>query len=432
MRTLLTGLLLLFLITSASAVTVYVSSPTSSSTVSTSFTLQASASSSNKVTGWAIYVDGATRFSTPGPTSSISVPLSVGTGSHSVVVRAWDSAGASGSSNLTVNATSSVQSTTRTTVTVNSPSGGASVSNPVTFSASASSPNGIAGWVIYMDGGQKIYQADNYSSSLKASVNLPSGSHGIYIRAWDRSNGGYGTSNTFSVNVGGTSSGGGSNGLPTPPSSATVIGHIENMSGFKTCSANCAGGQSTSNYWMAQFQTSPSTDGSSMQFFNGGNAWANVLWYKGLGPHNSASHFLWDFYVYFDSTSIANLHTAEYDLYQSINGFELMIGSQCNFGNNRWDTWNQAAGRWIGTSIPCPRFSPNSWHRIQWYMQRVSSTQYKYVTLVVDGKPYSVNQTYSGSYAGWADVVGVQWQLDLGGNGVDAHEWVDNVKLTMW
>ena len=234
------------------------------------------------------------------------------------------------------------------------------------------------------------------------------------------------------MNVGGTSSTTGGNGLPAPPSNATVISHIENMSGFKTCSANCAGGQSTSNYWLAQLQTSPSTDGSSMQFFNGGNAWANVLWYKGLGPHNSASHFLWDFYVYFDSTSIANLHSAEYDLYQSINGYELMIGSQCNFGNNRWDTWNQAAGKWIGTSIPCPRFSLNSWHRIQWYMQRVSSTQYKYVTLVVDGKSYSVNQTYSGSHAGRADVVGVQWQLDLGGNGVDAHEWVDNVKLTMW
>ncbi len=430
MRSLCTGLLLLLFITSASAVTVRVSSPTSS-TVSTSFTLQASASSSNKVTGWAIYVDGATKFSTPGPTSSISVPLSVSGGSHNVVVRAWDSSGASGSANLTVNASGSAATTTSgTTVWVNSPSNGASVSNPVTFSASASSPHGVAGWVIYMDG-QNVYQADNYSNSLSASVNLPSGTHSVYIRAWDRSSG-FGTSPTFSLNLTSSSGSSGSNGLPTPPSSATVFNHIEDMSGFKTCSANCAGGQSTSNYWMAPYQTSPSKDGSSLQFFNGGNAWANVLWYKGLGAHNSASHFLWDFYVYFDSTSIANLHTAEYDLYQSINGFELMVGSQCNFGNNRWDTWNQAAGAWVGTSIPCPRFSPSSWHHIQWYMQRVSSTQYKYVTLVVDGKAYSVNQTYTGSRAGWADVVGVQWQLDLGGNGVDAHQWIDNVKLSMW
>ncbi len=321
----------------ASAVTVYVSSPSSSS-VNTSFTLSASASSSNKVTGWAIYVDGATKFSTPGPTSSISVPLSVGTGSHSVVVRAWDSTGANGSRTLSISAS--------------------------------------------------------------------------------------GTSNSS-----GTSTSSGS--LPTPPSNAKVFYNIENMSGFKSCSANCAGGHSTTNYWMAQFQGSPSLDGSSVQFFNGGSAWANVLWYKELGAYNYATKFLWDFYVRFDS-SIHDLHSAEYDLYQSINGMELMVGSQCSFGNNRWDVWNQASGAWVPTSIPCPRFAEGSWHHIQWYVQRVSSTQYKYVTLVVDGKAYSVNRTYSGSHAGWSDKVGVQWQLDLGPNGVDSHEWVDKVKLTIW
>ena len=29
-------------------------------------------------------------------------------------------------------------------------------------------------------------------------------------------------------------------------------------------------------------------------------------------------------------------------------------------------------------------------------------------------------------------MIGVQWQLDLGANGVDAHEWVDKAKLTIW
>ncbi len=339
----LTALIVFLATASASslAVTVYVTSPTTYN-VSTSFTLKSYATSSNTVTGWAVYIDGNTAFKTPGPTSSISVPLTVGSGSHSVVVRAWDSSGAYGS----------------------------------------------------------------HSFSIYAS----------------------GSSTTTSSSTSSTST----SSLPTPPSTAKVFYNIDDMSGIKGCSAGCAGGQSTSNYWMAQWQGSPSMDGSSTEFFNGGSAWANVLWYKGLGANDWASHFLWDFYVRFDSTSIAYLHTAEYDLYQAIGGVELMAGSQCNFDNGVWDTWNQSAGHWVSTSIPCHRFSSGTWHHIQWYITRPSSNQYHYATLVVDGTAYSVNQTYYGNYQGWSDTVGVQWQLDLGSSGVDAHEWIDKVKLTIW
>lgn len=318
-----------------------------------------------------------------------------------------------------------------TSVSVSSPTNGSSVSSPVTFKASGSSTNGIAGWVIYVDN-SNAYQVDNNSNSLTASVSLGTGTHSVYIRAWDKVSG-YGTSSTFSINVGSSTSASPGAGLPTPPSTATVFNHIEDMSGYKTCSANCAGGQSTTNFWTAAFQSSPSMDGSSREFFNGGNAWANVLWYKPLGTGwNWATHYLWDFYVRFDSTTIAALHTAEYDLYKSINGVELMVGSQCNFGNGNWDIWNQASNHWISTSIPCKRFSSGTWHHIQWYITRPSSTQYRYVTLAVDGTPYSVNQTYSGNFQGWSDVLGVQWQLDLGGNGTDAREWIDKVKLSIW
>jgi hypothetical protein len=515
MRNLLTAVLVSFLtVCLSAAVTVTVSSPSSGATVNPSFTLKANASSPNIITGWYIYVDGNPVWDTPGPTSSISAPITVATGSHSISVRAWDSTGASGSANLSLTAAAAANSVTvlapangtsvsspvtfsatgtspngisgwviyadgqnvyqidnnsnsltasvnlsagthtvyirawdkhngsygtsspftinvtaanptSTTVNIQTPSNGASVGNPVNFTASASSPHGISGWVIYMDN-QNVYQVDNYSNTLNASANLPGGRHTIYIRAWDRVSG-YGTSPSFTINVGG------SGALPTPPSSAKVFSNIEDMSGFKWCSANCAGGQSTTNYWMAQYQGSPSMYGSSMQLFNGGNAWANTLWYKSLGQNNWASHFLWDFYVYFDSTTIANLHTAEFDFYQSIAGIELMVGSQCNFGEGVWDIWNQASNQWIGTSIPCKRFSANSWHHIQWYVERASWNQYRYVTLVVDGTPYSLNnRTYYGNYQGWTDLIGVQWQLDLGPEGVDAHEWVDKATLTIW
>jgi hypothetical protein len=347
-----------------------------------------------------------------------------------VIVRAWDSTGAYGSSTLSLNAsTTSTSSGGDITVNVLSPRNGSSVGSPVSFSASASSPNGIAGWVIYVDN-QNAYQVNNYSNSLSASVSIGGGSHSVYIRAWDKVSG-YGTSPTFSMNVGGTSSSSGG-ALPTPPSTAKVFSNLDqSISNWSDCS-NCAGGAFTSNYWKAFWQSSPSMDGASLEFFNGGGAWADVLWIKKLGNQNQATNFLWDFYVYFDSTTAANLWSAEYDLWQSVGGYEFMIGTQCVFGTGEWDTWDQANGHWVKTSVPCKRMSAGNWHHIQMYLQRLSGNRYKYVTLVVDGQPYTLNQTYSAGWSGWGDDFGVQWQLDLNSNGTDAHEWIDKVKLSLW
>ena len=220
--------------------------------------------------------------------------------------------------------------------------------------------------------------------------------------------------------------------LPTPPANATVFRNFEETTdNWHTCS-DCAGGGSTTSNYSTQLQSSPAMDGTSRQFHNGGTAWSNVLWYRSVGAHNSATNFIWDFYAFFDATTAANVWSSEYDLYQAVGGVEFMIGSQCNFGDGHWDTWNQAGGNWVHTAIPCPRFSPGTWHHIQWYVQRVSSTQYRYDTLVVDGQVYSVNQTFSGSSVSWADTLGVQWQLDLGSNGLPANQWIDQVTLTAW
>lgn len=110
-----------------------------------------------------------------------------------------------------------------------------------------------------------------------------------------------------------------------------------------------------------------------------------------------------------------------------------MIGSQCDFGDGQWDLWDSLHGAWVKDSgVPCPRFSANTWHHIQWYLERVSSTQYKYVTLVVDDKPYSLNRTFSANPTSWGNNLGVQWQLDENSTGAALNEWVDKVKVTIW
>jgi hypothetical protein len=172
-------------------------------------------------------------------------------------------------------------------------------SNPsqVKVYATATSPNGISGWIIYVDDAVN-YQVNNYSNTLSHNVTLTNGTHLVYARAWDRAGAGFGTSATLLIQVGPPAW---SNPvLPTPPSYATVLWQMQNTTNDWTdCSVCAQGTNDTTNYWMAPFQTTPSMSGSSRELFVGGPEWTNALFIKTM-PGTTASHFLWDFWVYHD------------------------------------------------------------------------------------------------------------------------------------
>jgi hypothetical protein len=223
-------------------------------------------------------------------------------------------------------------------------------------------------------------------------------------------------------------------GLPTPPPGATVFNQIEQMSGWGSCNApSCAGGDGGGTYWMAQFQQTPSLSGASTEIYNSGE-WDNALWYMKLGSgHDSATNLLWDFWVQLDSNAAKGAQALEYDSFQFLNGYNYMIGSQCNVAAGVWDTWDELNGHWKHTTIPCSGFPAGTWHHIQWYVTTNHTTQqYTYVTLVVDGKVYNINQTYSAKDIGWNSSIGVQYQLDENASGEGYSEWFDQCKLTIW
>jgi phosphoesterase family protein len=195
---------------SSAAVLVNVSTPANNATVPLTFNVQASATTSNSgavVTGWHIYVDSADKYGTSGPTSSINTNVTTTEGTHTVLVRAWDSTGASGDKTLTVNATPGVL------VNVSTPTNGANV--PLTFNvtASASTSNSgavVTGWHIYLDSAD-VYGTSGPTSSINVNVTAStSGTHTLLVRAWD-STGAFGDK-TLTINTGGTGGGGGVSG----------------------------------------------------------------------------------------------------------------------------------------------------------------------------------------------------------------------------
>ena len=182
------------------AVTVSVSTPATNSKVGSPVTIQASASSTHTITGWAIYVDN-TNVYTGGATPSIAPAVAMMAGSHQVIVRAWDSTGAYGSAALalTVTAAAPPPTTGAINVTISSPTG-TTVVSPTTITASSTAPAGITGWHIYVDGAS-VYTG-GATPSISTPVTLSAGTHQVIVRAWDAT-GAYGSAD-MTLTVGGS------------------------------------------------------------------------------------------------------------------------------------------------------------------------------------------------------------------------------------
>ncbi len=330
------------------------------------------------------------------------------------------------------------------TVSISTPLASSNVSAPIHLHATASSSHPITGWHVYLDG-KDVYSTTGTTAIIDMFMNATAGTHTIVVRSWDTT--GASGDKTLSATVASSNTATpppptttaptaptSTAGLPTPPSNAKVFTNIDQMSsGWGACNSSaCAGGNGSGAYWQAFNQTSPSLDGNSMQIYHDG-VWGNALWYKKLGSNDYATNFLWDFYVQLDNNSLTSGQSLEYDAFQFVAGYNYMIGTQCNYGAGVWDTWNEATGHWLHTSIPCPKFTPGTWHHIQWYMTTNHTNHtYTYKTLVVDGKIYNLNQTQPAKYLAWGSNVGVQWQLDVNAKGTGYHEWVDQAKFTIW
>jgi hypothetical protein len=266
------------------------------------------------------------------------------------------------------------------------------------------------------------------------------GTHQVVVRAWNNS-GAYGDK-TLALNVG---NGGASptpapapNGGPTPPANATAYTRLEEATGWGNCrSAGCSGSDAAASYYMAQYQTNPSLDGSSTLFNVSGSAWADVLWYKHVNPVPSATHWLIDFWVKPSASTLTVAEAMEFDSVMIVNGRKFDLSNECHYsGTPHWDTWDGLNLKWVHTNIPCPKMDPNQWHHVQILGERVG-TQTHNISYTVDGVTQPVPDAYAWhqtrvTAGSTTNTLNMQVQMDNNANAGTISEYVDKLNLYVW
>jgi hypothetical protein len=393
---------------------VTISSPTNGESVTSPVNFVASATSSAPITAMRIYVDGASTYTTY--SSSLNVPIAIASGSHYVVVQAWDSTGAVFKSAVTI----TVVAAPSAGVTVSSPANHATVSSPVNFAASATSASPITAMRIYVDGANAYTVNAAY---INAPVAMSPGAHNVVVQAWDSTGAVLKTALSLTV----------SPAPPSVPAYATTVSRIEEMPAWESCTV-CAGAGANgpvASYSMAQGISWPSADGNAAQFWLGGNTpYANALWWKQLGANSAPTHFVYDLYFYVTNPEYAQ--ALEFDLNHTTGGFRYIMGVQCNMRDTGvWEVWDGVGQTWRTLSLACTPPAANQWHHLTEEFSHDAAGNLTFVAITMDGAKYWVNRTY-GSLPNTANDLNAAFQMD-GDYAQHAYSvWLDQVTLYYW
>ncbi|WP_109486705.1 Ig-like domain-containing protein [Occallatibacter savannae] len=318
-------------------------------------------------------------------------------------------------------------------VTVTSPTNGSQVSSPFNLVATASACSGQSiasmGYSIDSSTSTTVF----YSSAINATVSSSSGSHTLHVKSWGNQGAACVTDVAISVGSGSTST------SAISPSGATVVSGLQ-KSNYYWKQASDSGTNGISSGSMS-VTSSPSLSGSTRKFVTSYRYSGGERYWTSFGADTNAHNFLYDVYVYLDSTAtdIANI---EMDMNQVIgNGQTIIYGFQCDGYTSTWDyttnagTPDHPVDEWLHSSVPCnPRnWTRNTWHHVQVAYSRDNSGNVTYKNVTFDGVQKSINETVPAAFAlGWGPTLLTNFQIDgLGGYGT-ANAYIDNLTITRW
>ena len=391
---------------------VTVSSPSNGSTVSGSVNFRASASTlcSKGIASMGIYPSPYHLvYTSSGATLNTSISLNPGT--YNVVVEEWDHCG--GASTATVK----IYVKSGSGVYVTSPANNSTVGSPANFVATAttSCSLGVASMGIYTAPGQLAYTAGG--AKLNTSLPLSPGTYHATVEEWDHCGGAATAPLTITVSGAGHT-------FYNIQSEGGWKGYAQQPPSYGDCSWCTPSGPGTT-WAMYQGVRSPTLSGNATQFNLGGNMdYTDVLWNNHLiGDLSSqgmpdSGHtivpnlhsFTYD--VYFFGSNLGASQALEFDINQFFNNMGFTWGHECRVaGGNEWDIWDNAAGKWLPTGIPCNPIE-NGWNHLTLHVARTSNNQLQYQSITFNGVTHVLNWTYSPFYApGWYGIT-VNYQMD--------------------
>jgi len=209
---------------------------------------------------------------------------------------------------------------------------------------------------------------------------------------------------------------------------------------FVDCTPSPCNGISFS---MAQNVNNPSQSGSATEFDLGGSTpYSDGLWNNHLiGPLSSQGtfdndgslvpsvyNFTLDVDFYGDNLGLAQ--ALEFDINQFFGGMGFIFGHECRIASgNQWDVFDNNAGKWVPTGVPCNPNS-NSWNHATLKMQRTSDNHMTYQSITLNGQTTTLNWTFQhGSAPNWYGVT-VNYQMD-GNIRQDFYStYLDNLTIT--
>jgi phosphatidylinositol-3-phosphatase len=183
---------------------VNVSSPAPNAVVASPVLVSGTAKGKNQVSTMQVYVDDVLKYQSN--SNSVSEHLSMATGSHHVVVQAWDTGGGITKTGVYITVA------TTPSVSIASPLSGANTYSPVQVVAAALDPAGVTAVQVYVD---NILQYEMTGTGIAAPVPMSVGPHYVVVKEWNK----LGKAYVNSVNI---------NVLPitvaitSPPANATV------------------------------------------------------------------------------------------------------------------------------------------------------------------------------------------------------------------
>ncbi len=321
-------------------------------------------------------------------------------------------------------------------VSITSPGANATVGSPMHVTATASSARALQSLQLYLDGA-KVYEVSG-TTMMDRYQAASAGTHRVTVQAIDSI--GYVFKSTIYATVGSAST---TTTTSTPtttptstptstvPATAASITGIDQMTGWESCDA-CAGANGAGPatlHSMNQGVSSPSLDGASAQFnISPAVSYSNALWWKQLGPQDSASHFAYDLWFYIKNPAAAQ--ALEFDSNQSVNGRKWIFGTQCDIrGAMQWQVWDSVT-LWTNTGVACSQPTAYVWHHLVWEFERAGDKTH-FIALTYDGVKHYINR-YQNTQASSVRELNVAFQMDTTVGTTGYSTWLDNVTLKYW